>query len=66
MVLIHGATLSIARAARAAGVTRPTMYRHIAAGHVATEGKRVDVKSLALYMQTGEPQGRPVKTSRKK
>ena len=61
LALIHGDTLSPTRAARAAQVDVKTIKRHIAAGNVALDptGKRVDVRSLALYMQTGVPQGRP-------
>lgn len=63
MVLVHGETLSPTRAARWAQVDVKTMKRHAAAGNVATDatGKRIDVKSLALYMQTGVPQGVPQK-----
>ena len=64
LVAIYGATVGPTKAARdIARVNFRTIKAHIAAGNIATDptGKRVDVKSLALYMQTGVPQGKPAR-----
>lgn len=53
-----GETLTKADTARLLGCSRDTVYAHLRQNHFAlTINGRVLTRSIAHYMQTGEPQG---------
>ena len=54
----YGETMNKTDAARAFGISRAMVYKHIALGHFrATADGRVFTRSAAAWYETGEPQG---------
>lgn len=57
----YGETMSKADAARMLGISRWTVYKHVNDGKYLETGdhQRVFTRSVAAYMETGIPQGKP-------
>ena len=60
LVDMHGKYVDKSTAARILGVSRATVYTMLEDGRIegACEGKRVDVRSIALYMCAEKPKNR--------
>ena len=56
MVMLHGETVPISKAAFILGVSRTQVYRLLAAGEInrVCSGTKVDVRSIARYIEKGK------------